>query len=125
MIDAKLTKDSRDTAAGCHMRAAEDRVRADGMDTTNGRRKFEESAASWDARGELLGRLEISFAKRERLDAASKSFRAARQAEWLAGDAGLVPLEGDDGEVAAPPSDSPLAGVGVSEDDRATVANVR
>lgn len=71
---------NRDTAATCHNRAAADRVLADGMDTHNGRRKFEASAASWEARGELLGRLEASFEKRKRLDAAARAFVAAQAA---------------------------------------------
>lgn len=71
---------NRDTAALCHARAAADRARADGTDTRNGRRKFEASAASWDARAEMLGRLEASFAKRVQLDAAAKRFVAAQAA---------------------------------------------
>lgn len=89
----------RDTAAECHTRAAADRLRADGMDTRNGRLKFEESAASWDVRGELLGRLEASFDKRKRLDAASTRFVAARRAERLATGGGLqvAPTETEKG----------------------------
>ena len=64
----------RDRVAECHMRAAADRLKAEGMDTSNGRRKFEESAASWDQRAALLGRLDASFNKREQLDAEAKRF---------------------------------------------------
>ena len=71
---------NRDTAASCHRRAAADRTLAGGMDTHNGRRKFEASAASWEARGELLGRLEASFEKRKRLDTAARDFVAAQGA---------------------------------------------
>jgi hypothetical protein len=87
---------ARDTAAECHTRAAADRVRADKMDTQNGRRKFEESAANWDVRGELLGRLEASFDKRERLDAAANQFAADQRAEADPADTGL---EASDDEV--------------------------
>ena len=75
-------KGSRDTSAECYIRASADRVRAEGMDTTNGRRKFEQSAATWDVRGELLGRLEASVNKRERLDAESVRVSADHPSEW-------------------------------------------
>ncbi len=74
---------NRDTAALCYGRAAADRVLADGTDTHNGRRKFEASAASWQERGDLLGRLEASFEKRRLLEVASTQFAAAKRAEGV------------------------------------------
>jgi hypothetical protein len=88
MSDTSPATSGRDTAAMCHARAAADRLSAAGMDTANGRRKFEQSAANWDLRGELLGRLEASFDKRARLDAETKRFHAARSAAEAEGDDG-------------------------------------
>lgn len=65
----KRAMEPKDSAAECRTRAAADRAQADLMDTPNGRRKYQDSAASWDVRGELLGRLEASFDKRQRLNA--------------------------------------------------------
>lgn len=92
----------RDRVAECHMRAAEDRVRAGSMDTGNGRRKFEHSAASWDQRAELLGRLDASFNKRERLDAEAERFHSARGNRHLAEAAGLEVWDGDGGAPVSP-----------------------
>lgn len=77
-------KAPRQTAAECRARAAADRLRADGMNRRRDRLNLEASAISWDKRGELLGRLEISFEKRERLDAEWALFAAARQADSVA-----------------------------------------
>ncbi len=71
----------RDRVAECHTRASADRLEAEGMDTSNGRRKLELSAETWDARAELLGRLDASFNKREQLDAAARLFHSARGGE--------------------------------------------
>ena len=73
----------RDNAAECHSRASADRARAQSMDTANGRRKFEQSAASWDLRGALLARLEASFVKRRQLDAESARYSGASVDEDL------------------------------------------
>jgi len=64
----------RDTVVACRARAAADRVSAAGAETRNARSKFDLSAYRWDERADLLGRLDASFAKRERLDAARKTF---------------------------------------------------
>lgn len=48
----------RDTVAGCRESAESDLIQAAGMDTANGRLRFEHSAASWTARGDLLQRLD-------------------------------------------------------------------
>ena len=66
----KTAKPRENTVAGCQELAASDLVRASGMDTRNGRRKFELSAASWQQRADLLKRLETSFEKRRALDVA-------------------------------------------------------
>ena len=87
----------RDRAAECHTRASADRLRAEGMDTRNGREILERSAATWDQRGELLGRLDASFNKREELDAEPRRFHAARRAERLAGATGLTRWEDEGG----------------------------
>lgn len=58
-------KQPHDTAAGCRVRAEADLARADEMDTAHGRERFEHSAASWTARGDLLARLDASRAARE------------------------------------------------------------
>ena len=93
----------RDRVAECHIRAAADRVQAEGMDTSNGRRKFEESAATWDQRAALLGRLDASFNKREQLDAEARRFQASDQMDVVAGAAGLTAWEGEGGTVGSPP----------------------
>ena len=100
----------RDTAAKCRTRAAADRARADGMNRPRDRRDLEESAAGWDERGELLGRLEVSFDKRARLDAASKVFAAARQAAKAAADS-LEAWEDEGGGTQAPPHGTSGTGV--------------
>ena len=102
----------RDRVAECHIRAAADRVRAEGMDTGNGRRKFEESAATWDQRAALLGRLDASFNKRELLDAEARSFQAPEQLEGLAGAAGPSAWEDEGGTGGSLP---PPAGPGDPE----------
>lgn len=57
-------KQPQDTAAGCRVRAEADLAQAERMDTVNGRERFEHSAASWTARGDLLARLDASRATR-------------------------------------------------------------
>ena len=57
-------KQAHDTAAGCHAYAEADLERAGGMDTERGRAKFEHSAATWQARGDMLQRLDASHAAR-------------------------------------------------------------
>lgn len=59
------SKQPQDTAAGCHIRAEADLAQAGRMDTAHGRERFEHSAASWTARGELLARLDASRAVRQ------------------------------------------------------------
>jgi hypothetical protein len=54
----------RDTVAGCRDAAASDLVQAAAMDTANGRLRFEHSAASWTARGDLLQRLDDGWRSR-------------------------------------------------------------
>jgi hypothetical protein len=95
----------RDRVAECHTRAAADRLQAQGMDTSNGRRKLEHSAETWDQRAELYGRLDASFNKREQLDAEARSFRAAQRAELRAPIPG-PPMGGEEAGVAfSGPSD--------------------
>lgn len=59
------SKQPQDTAAGCRIRAEADLEQAGRMDTAHGRERFEHSAASWTARGELLARLDASRAVRK------------------------------------------------------------
>ena len=58
-------KQPQDTAAGCRIRAEADLEQAGRMDTAHGRERFEHSAASWTARGDLLARLDASRAVRQ------------------------------------------------------------
>jgi hypothetical protein len=51
---------SHDTVAGCRENARLDTAQADKMDTSNARSKYELSAASWTARGDMLERFEES-----------------------------------------------------------------
>ena len=74
---------AEDTAAGCREHAAADLVRAAQMDTTNGRRRLEASAASWENRAASI----------EDLDDSSEVRRALARAEWLAGEAGPEPRD--------------------------------
>src|ERR1700712_5617494 len=53
-LDANAGKEARDTVAGCRDRAAKDRLQAASTDTENGRRVFERSAASWEARADEI-----------------------------------------------------------------------
>ena len=46
--------DSIDTPEGCRTHAVQDRGRAAGMDTDNGRLRLERSADAWDARADAL-----------------------------------------------------------------------
>jgi hypothetical protein len=57
-------KDARDSSAGCRDRAAADMLRADDMDTANGRRIFETSAANWTKRADMLHRIETGIEAR-------------------------------------------------------------
>jgi len=79
MISAARTaaKPREDTIVGCEALAASDLARAALMDTENGRRKLQHSAASWQKRAELLQRIEASASKRKPLD----------KAEWEEADA--------------------------------------
>ena len=58
-------KQPQDTAAGCRVRAEADLAQSQRMDTVHGRQRFEHSAASWTARGDLLARLDASRAARD------------------------------------------------------------
>ena len=60
----RRSKQPQDTAAGCRVRAEADLAQAERMDTAHGRERFEHSAASWTARGDLLARLDSSRAAR-------------------------------------------------------------
>ncbi len=53
-----LLKERRDTADGCRDRATADLLEAVTMATPHGRQMLEKSAASWNARAELLQRME-------------------------------------------------------------------
>jgi hypothetical protein len=53
-----LLKQRRDTADGCRDRATADLLEAVTMATAHGRQMLEKSAASWNARAELLQRME-------------------------------------------------------------------
>ena len=68
----KTARRPEDTIAGCEALAASDLSRAAAMDTQNGRLKLEHSAASWQERAAFLRRIEISFNKRKKLDAAER-----------------------------------------------------
>ena len=59
-----LLKQRRDTAAGCRDRATADLLQAVTMATAHGRRMLERSAASWNARADLLERVEASMLTR-------------------------------------------------------------
>ena len=63
-------RQAQDTALGCHGLAAADLLRAGEVDTAMGRAKFEHSAAAWQARGDMLQRLDLSQAGRLRAAAA-------------------------------------------------------
>ena len=72
-----ITKAVRDTVAGCRELAAADLARASVMDTTNGRRRLESSAASWTSRAAQIQRMEDSFEARQSI----------ARAEWEDGEA--------------------------------------
>jgi len=72
----KSYKADEDTVAGCEGRAAADLGRAATMDTLNGRRRLEASAASWSARAALLQQAADGF----------DTDRALARAEWKAGE---------------------------------------
>src|SRR5687767_11615389 len=57
-------RSTRDTVAGCRASAGADLLQAASMDTVNGRLRFEHSAASWTARGDLLQRLDEGWRTR-------------------------------------------------------------
>jgi hypothetical protein len=69
-------KEARDTVAGCRDRAAKDRLQAASTDTENGRRVFERSAASWEARADEI---------QEGADASAEQ-RAADRDLWASGE---------------------------------------
>lgn len=56
-----LMKQRRDTAEGCRDRAAADLLEAVTMATARSRKMLERSAASWNARSELLQRMEAGI----------------------------------------------------------------
>jgi hypothetical protein len=56
-----LLKERRDTAEGCRERASADLLEAVTMATAHGRQMLEKSAASWNARAELLQRAEAGI----------------------------------------------------------------
>src|SRR4051812_46801379 len=56
-----LLKQRRDTAEGCRDRATADLLQAVTMATVHGRQMLESSAASWNARAELLQRVETGI----------------------------------------------------------------
>ena len=58
-------KQAHDTASGCRTLAANDLVRAGGMETERGRAKLEHSAATWSARADMLQRLDESAEARK------------------------------------------------------------
>lgn len=57
MASPRSGKAPGDTVVGCRARAAADLAMAATMDTLNGRRRFEHSAATWNARAGFLQRL--------------------------------------------------------------------
>jgi len=59
-----LLKQRRDTAEGCRDRATADLLQAVTMATAHGRQMLERSAASWNARAELLQRVESGIESR-------------------------------------------------------------
>jgi hypothetical protein len=65
---ATPSKEARDTVAGCRDRAAQDRLQAAGADTENGRRVFERSAASWEARADEMQEGEDASAQQRAVD---------------------------------------------------------
>ena len=83
-------KEARDTVAGCRDRAADDRLQAAGTDTENGRRVFERSAASWDARADEIQETENASAQQ----------RAADHDLWASGERD-DPASPDDGAPGA------------------------
>jgi hypothetical protein len=66
------TRQPQDTAVWCIERAEADRLAAAATDIDNVRKRFELSAASWSARGEMLRRIEDGIQARS----------AAVRAEW-------------------------------------------
>ena len=75
-----FNKISTDTPDGCRTRATADLASAVLMDTENGRRRLEHSAATWYARADLIQRLDDSFAARQ----------AAAAAMWAAGESPIA-----------------------------------
>ena len=74
---------AEETVAGCRDLATADLARAILMDTANGRKRLEASAASWSRRAESI----------QDFEDASEARLAIAKAEW------------DDGETASPRSD--------------------
>ena len=66
------SKDGRDTADGCRDRAAADLLQSETMNTANGRKVLETSAASWTQRAELLQRIETGIEARGNSPAANR-----------------------------------------------------
>ena len=61
----RTIREQRDTAAGCHDRAAADLLQSVTMSTANGRRTMELSAANWTTRALMLERHEAAFEARK------------------------------------------------------------
>jgi hypothetical protein len=61
----RAKKGASDTVEGCRERAAADLASASGMDTANGRLRFEHSAAAWAVRADLIAGLDESFDARK------------------------------------------------------------
>lgn len=87
-IPSPTQKAVHDTVEGCRGLALADLARAALMDTTNGRRRLESSASSWNKRAELI----------QSLDDTSEARQAAAAAEW------------EDGEAAAQARSDPDSG---------------
>ncbi len=62
---ARGFKQPQDTVAGCRSRAEADLLASVVMSTANERIRLETSAASWNARADLLQRLDDNYAARK------------------------------------------------------------
>ena len=63
---------STDSPEGCRTHAEQDRIRADAMDTDNGRLRLRRSAAAWDVRADEM----------EALAGTEEARRAMARSEW-------------------------------------------
>ena len=66
----RRAKAPQDTAGGCRDRATADLALAATMDTDNRRLRFEQSAAAWSQRAQMIQRLDESFEARRTAAAA-------------------------------------------------------